>query len=423
MCVATIGKVIEIKKNRGLCSFRGALKEVSLALVPTAELGSYVVVHAGFATEVISDLGLYYQSTVTTDGYSRQLLDAIESISNQLGYRPLKLMNFCGSHEHTINQFGLKGLLPGNIRLISGPGCPVCVTPENEIYLGIEALREHDVILTIYNDMLNIPTPWGSLGDFKAEGADVRLVNDINEALQIARQETKEVVHMAVGFETTAPSTGATIQDAEGQSNFSVISSHRLTSPAMEYVMKHSSVDGIICPGNVAMVTGLEPFQTVNEKYKLPLVITGFEPIDLLEGILKLVRQVKEGAALVENQYTRVVSQEGNLIAKDILEEVFEKAAVAWRGLPMLADSRLVLKDKYKGFDAEHKFDLKGPGLESPTHHLESQKDCCCGEILRGDKGPKDCPSFGKNCTPDIPKGPCMITSEGACRIQYITNR
>lgn len=417
MCVAAVGKIIEIKDKRGLCSFGGALKEVALALVPKAEVGEYVVVHAGFATEVIPDLGIYYQRSVATDAYSRQILDTIQAHSKEVEDKKLRLMNFCGSHEHTINQFGLKGLLPKNLELISGPGCPVCVTPENEIYLGMEALRNHNVILTIYNDMLNIPTPWGSLADLKAMGADVRLVNDINEALEIARKETREVVHMAVGFETTAPSTGATLLEAQSIENFSVISSHRLTSPAIEYVMSHSSVEGIICPGNVAMVTGLEPFQTVNAKYNLPLVVAGFEPIDLLEAILMLVRQVNEGKAMVENQYSRVVNQEGNRMAKNILDEVFEEKEAPWRGLPILAKSRLVLKDKYKAFDAEIKL-----GLKAPSQDLESMEDCYCGEILLGDKGPNGCPSFGKACTPDSPKGPCMITSEGACRIQYVNN-
>jgi len=414
VCVAAVGKVIEIKGTTAICSFRGAMKETSIVLVPKVEIGQFVVVHAGFATEIVKDLQDFYRSTVATDAYSRQLLDAIEVKSNELQGRPIRIMNFCGSHEHTIHQYGIRDLLPNNIELISGPGCPVCVTPVNEIHLALELCKKQDVILTVFGDLLTIPTPWGTLEQLKSEGADIRLVHDINQSLQLARQVKQQVVHFAAGFETTAPSTGAVIIEAAGLENFSIISSHRLTLPAMDYVLSKSSIDAVICPGNVAMVTGYQPFDTACKKYGVPLIITGFEPIDVLEAVLMIVGQVRENTSALENQYSRVVSPVGNRTAQEILDQVFKKENAPWRGLPILPDSRLVLKDRYEKFNAESKF-----GLKNHQAVTESKEACCCGEILRGEKQPTNCPSFGTECTPEKPKGPCMISAEGACKIRF----
>lgn len=414
MCVAAIGQVMEIKGTRALCSFRGAMKETSIVLVPKVEVGHYVVVHAGFATEILKDLPGYYRNTVATDAYARQLLDAIATKCIELQGRPIRIMNFCGSHEHTITQFGLRGLLPDNINLVSGPGCPVCVTPISEIYLAMDVCQKYDVILTVYGDMLTIPTPRGSLEQWRAEGANIRLVSDINQALQLARQVKQQVVHFAVGFETTAPSTGAAIMEATDMTNFSIISSHRLTLPAMEYVLSTSSIDAVICPGNVAMVTGSEPFEKIFEKYRLPLIITGFEPIDVIEAVLKVVCQLRENASSLENQYSRVVRNTGNPTAKQILAQVFQAENAPWRGLPTLPESRLVLKNIYEKFNAESKF-----ALQKSQVVPETEETCCCAEVLRGEKQPKDCPYFDKECTPEKPKGPCMTTTEGACKIRY----
>lgn len=417
MCVAAIGKVVEIKGTRGICSFRGVLMEASIVLVPKVQVGDYVVVHAGFVTEIVKDLPGYYQNTVATDAYSRQLLDAIETKCPELQGRPIRIMNFCGSHEHTINHFGLRGLLPNNLNLVSGPGCPVCVTPINEIYLAMEACKKQDVILTIYSDMLTIPTPWGSLEKLRSEGANIKLVNNINQSLQLAREVKQQVVHFAVGFETTAPTTGAMIMDASDLNNFSIISSHRLTLPAMEYVLSNSSIDAIICPGNAAAIIGTEPFQQIYEKYRIPIIITGFEPVDVLEGILNVLSQLRENVVKVENQYSRVVRNTGNQTAIQILDKVFKAENAPWRGLATLPESRLVLKDKYDKFNAELKFNLKEPKILE-----ETEETCSCNEILRGEKEPSDCPLFGKDCIPESPKGPCMTSSEGACKIRYVGN-
>lgn len=416
MCVAAIGQVVEIKGTRAICSFSGVRKETSIVLVPKVEVGNYVVVHVGFATEIVSDLPGYYRNTVATDAYARQLLDAIATKCLELQGHPIRIMNFCGSHEYTINQFGLRGLLPDNISLISGPGCPVCVTPVSEIYLAMEACKKHNVILTVYGDMFTIPTPWGSLEQLKSEGANIRWVSDINQALKLARQVKQQVVHFAVGFETTAPSTGAAIMEAtdSDMTNFSIISSHRLTLPAMEYVLSTSSIDAVICPGNVAMVTGSEPFEKIFEKYRLPLIITGFEPIDVLEAVLKVVCQLRANVSSLENQYSRVVRKAGNPTAKQLLAQVFQAENAPWRGLPTLPESRLVLKNRYEKYNAECKF-----ALEKPQIVPEIEEPCCCAEVLRGEKEPQDCPHYGKDCTPERPKGPCMTTTEGACKIRY----
>lgn len=418
MCVATIGKLVEIKGSRGICSFRGVLMEASIALVPKVQVGDYVVVHAGFVTEIVKDLPGYYQNTVATDAYSRQLLDAIETKCSELQGRPIRIMNFCGSHEHTINHFGLRGLLPNNLNLVSGPGCPVCVTPINEIYMAIEACQKHEVITTVYSDMLTIPTPWGSLEQLRSEGANIKLVNNINQSVQLAREVKQQVVHFAVGFETTAPSTGATIMEASDITNFSIISSHRLTLPAMEYVLRNNRIDAIICPGNVAAIIGIEAFQQIYGKYQLPIIITGFEPIDVLESILKVLCQLKENVFKVENQYSRVVRNTGNQTAKQILDKVFRAENSLWRGLGTLPESRLVLNDKYERFNAETKFNLRKPQI---IHEIEVP--CSCNEILRGEKQPSDCPLFGKDCIPESPKGPCMTSSEGACKIRYVGSK
>lgn len=418
MCVAAVGEVVEINETKAVCSFRGAMLEASIVLVPKVRVGDYVVVHAGFATEIIKDFQGFHRNTVATDAYARQILDAIEKKCEALQGQKIKIMNFCGSHERTIHQFGLAGLLPDNIELISGPGCPVCVTPVDEISLAMEACKKRDVILTIFGDMLNIPTPWGTLEQLKAEGAKIKIVHDISQALHLAGNGKQEVVHLAVGFETTAPSTGAAILEAGDLGNFSIVSSHRLTIPAMTYVLQKTCVDAVICPGNVAMVTGLEPFKKLNEKYQLPLIVTGFEPVDVLEAVLKILNQLTQKTWSVENQYSRVVEEAGNKTAKQIISSVFRAEAAPWRGLPVLPDSRLVLNNRYEKFDAEKKF-----GLVRHHENLKIDEACCCGEILQGTKQPAECPFYGKKCKPENPKGPCMISAEGACRIKYNAGR
>lgn len=413
VCVAAVGKITELRGKRAVVSFKGALKEVSIALVPKAGLGDSVVVHAGFAAEIVKDTRKLYQDVVATDAYARQLLDAIERENEKLRGKQFRIMNFCGTHENTIVQYGLRELLPPNIQLVSGPGCPVCVTPEGEIALGLQAALRKDVILTTYSDLMRVPTPWGALEQIRLEGAKVKIVYDMSQALQLARDCKEEIVHFAVGFETTAPGTASVIREAKGLDNFSIISSHRITLPAMEYVILNSEIDGVLCPGHVAMVTGTGPFDLLCREFGMPCVIAGFEPVDVLEAILKLLHQLENEVSNSINQYSRVVEGLGNTLAQKLIEEVFTLGDSVWRGIGLLPKSRLVLKPEYNRFDAEIKFGLKIP--EAPGDY---KKSCICGEILKGAK-PQLCTNFGEACTPSTPMGPCMVSHEGACHIAY----
>ena len=417
MCVAAFGQITEIRENSATVSFRGALREVSITLLPKVKLGDTVVVHAGFATEIVKDPLKIYRDVVATDAYARQLLDAIEKENKKLHEPELKIMNFCGTHENTIVQYSLRELLPVNIQLIAGPGCPVCVTPEEEIMLGLSLAKKKNIILTTFGDLLRVPTRWGSLEQLRLDGVDVRMVYDISQALEIARGTKLEVVHFAVGFETTAPGTAAAIHEAGNCDNFSIISSHRITPPAMEYVVLNSKMDILLCPGHVAMVIGTRPFDTLVKKYGIPCVISGFEPADILQAILQAMCQFDSDECSVINQYENVVHENGNITAQNLINETFTLKDADWRGVGILPNSRLVLNSEYTKFDAEAKFGLKMPAKEAKG--LES---CMCGEVLKGMK-PQRCPSFGIKCSPENPSGPCMVTGEGACSIAYMNSR
>ena len=414
MCVAAFGKITEISGSNATVSFRGALKDVSITLLPKAKLGDIVVVHAGFATEIVKDPQKVYRDVVETDAYARQLLDAIEKENKRLHEPKLKIMNFCGTHENTIVQYSLRELLPPNIEMIAGPGCPVCVTPEEEIALGLSLAKKENIIFTSFGDLLRVPTRWGSLEQLRLGGVDVRMVYDISQALEIARDTKAEVVHFAVGFETTAPGTAAAIHEAGNIDNFSIISSHRITPPAMEYVMKNAKMDVLLCPGHVAMVIGTRPFAKLAQEFGVPCIISGFEPTDILQAVYQALRQFSVSERSMINQYDNVVHENGNVYAQKLIEETFALKDADWRGVGVLPNSRLVLNDRFSRFDAEKKF-----GLVMPEKEDAFEKSCKCGEVLRGMK-PQLCPNFGKTCSPENPAGPCMVTAEGACSIAYI---
>lgn len=413
MCVAAFGQVTKLMEKRALVSFKGALKEVSVALLPQVGIGDTVAVHAGFATEIVKDPQRIYRDVVATDAYARQLLDAIDKENKRLDERELKIMNFCGTHENTIVQYSLRDLLPSNIQLISGPGCPVCVTPEEEIALGIKLAKSKNAILTTFGDLLRVPTRWGSLEQLRLEGIDLRMVYDISQALDIAKTAKTEVIHCAVGFETTAPGTAAVIQEVGDIENFSIISSHRITPPAIEYVILNSQMDILLCPGHVAMVLGTSPFDELAKKYEKPCVISGFEPVDILKAILQAMYNYGKNGYSVINQYENVVNEKGNIHAQNLINETFSLKDAYWRGVGILPKSRLVLNSKYSRFDAETKF-----GIQMPEQEEGTGQTCLCGEVLKGLK-PQLCPNFGRECTPVNPAGPCMVTSEGACSIAY----
>ena len=326
----------------------------------------------------------------------------------------VRIMHVCGTHEWTITHFGIRDLLPSNVEVVAGPGCPVCVTPGSEIDMIAELSTKDGVAVTTFGDVIRVPGTRTSLSEAKARGGDVRLVYGIEEAVRIARQERKkEVVHFSIGFETTAPMAAVEILKGPPE-NFSIFSTHKLIPPAMEFLLKSGlSLDGFICPGHVSTIIGVKPYRGLAERYRKPMVVAGFEPLDVLLGILSIVRQVKEGGWGVENEYTRAVREEGNVIALKAIGDVFEVADSWWRGIGRIEASGLKLRGHFEEFDASKKFGLEAP----PADYMP--EGCGCGEVLKGVIKPEDCPLFGKECTPNHPIGPCMVSLEGACSIIY----
>lgn len=413
MCVAPVGKITRIQGKQGICDFEGVEKEVSLMLLPTAKEGDYIAVHAGYAVQIVKDYKKLLQEMVIRNVLGEQILARIEGENERLGEREVKIMNFCGTHEYSIVKYGLREILPNNIKLVSGPGCPVCVVPTTEILTVLNLLEQEDIILTTYGDMFRVPTPQGSLKEAKAKGKDVRVVYGIDEAIKIAQNTDKQVVHFAIGFETTAPTTASALLEIDQLENFSILSSHRLSGPVMEYVLRNNQMEGVVCPGHVAAVVGEEIFQQAVEEFKIPLVISGFEPLDVLETIALILEQINNKNIHLENQYARLVEQKGNQVAKEVMEKVFTVKDAAWRGFPVLKSSRLVLKESFAKFDALKKFALK-----EDEEGQVANKGCLCGKILQG-KHPSQCGLFSQSCRPDDPQGPCMVSQEGPCFIAF----
>ncbi|MGI9217141.1 MAG: hydrogenase formation protein HypD [Hydrogenophaga sp.] len=338
-----------------------------------------------------------------------------------------RFMEFCGGHTHAISRYGVLELLPPNVRMIHGPGCPVCVLPIGRVDLAIELALQHDVILCTYGDTMRVPASGGlSLTKAKARGGDIRMVYSAGDALQLARDNPeKQVVFFAIGFETTTPPTALVIREAaaSGVQNFSVMCSHVLTPPAIRAILdgaeahETAEIEGFVGPAHVSVVIGSDPYAKFAQEYQKPVVIAGFEPLDVLQAILMLVRQVNEGRAEVENEFTRAVTPKGNLNAQAVMDDVFElREAFEWRGLGTMPLSALQIREKYRDFDAEARFQL---GYRS----VPDNKACECGAILRGVKEPRDCKIFGTVCTPENPVGSCMVSSEGACAAHYTYGR
>ncbi len=324
----------------------------------------------------------------------------------------IKLMNVCGTHEATIVKHGIRKLIPDNIKLIAGPGCPVCVTPAREIDLSIKLAQEGKTITT-FGDMYRVPGTSSSLLEAKTEGADVEIVYGISDATNMAKNNPeKDVVHAAVGFETTAPTTAAEILRTPPD-NFSVISSHRVMPPIMEFLLSNeeTEIDGYICPGHVSTIIGSEPYEFLTEKFGVNQVIAGFEPLDILLSILMLLQQMDKGKKEVENEYERFVETEGNQKAKQMMDKVFQPVDDIWRGFPTISKSKLELDKKYERFNARKRYEIE---IEEEKEFAEG---CRCSEVLRGLIVPPECPLFLDSCTPDSPMGPCMVSAEGACNV------
>jgi len=335
---------------------------------------------------------------------------------------PYAFMEVCGGHTHTIYRHGIEQLLPDTVELVHGPGCPVCVIPMGRVDDAISLAERRGVILTSFGDMMRVPGSTSSLLEAKARGADVRMVYSPLDALKVAQANPdKQVVFFAVGFETTAPSTAVTLLRAReaGLSNFSVFSNHVTIVPPLKAILDSPDLrlDGFLGPGHVSTVIGNRPYDFVPKRYGKPLVTAGFEPLDILQAVVMLLQQYADGRCEVENQYNRVVSDEGNPIALRILEQVFTlRPHFEWRGLGFIAQSALALNEDFAAFDAERLFDLPGVRVADP-------KACQCGEVLKGVIKPWECKVFGTACTPETPIGTCMVSSEGACAAYYTFGR
>jgi hydrogenase expression/formation protein HypD len=339
-------------------------------------------------------------------------------IARLSGDQPLKLMEVCGGHTHTIYKHGIEDVLPPNIDLVHGPGCPVCVLPMGRIDDAIAIARMENVIFTTFGDMMRVPGSHGSLLDAKAEGADVRFVYSPLDALKLARQHPdKQVVFFAIGFETTAPSTAVTLLRAREENirNFSVFCNHVTIIPAIKAILDSPDLrlDGFVGPGHVSMVIGMRPYTFIARDHHKPVVIAGFEPLDIIQTVYMIVKQIKEGRAEVENQYSRVVRPEGNVKALEAMARTMElRPFFEWRGLGFITHSALKLRAEFADWDAELRYEVPGLRVADP-------KACQCGEVLKGVIKPWECKVFGTACTPETPIGTCMVSPEGACAAYF----
>jgi hydrogenase expression/formation protein HypD len=343
---------------------------------------------------------------------------AAEILSTVEPGRQYKVMEVCGGHTHSIYKYGVDDLLPSNVELVHGPGCPVCVIPMGRVDDGIAVAHQDGVIFTCFGDMMRVPGSNGTLLEAKAQGADVRMVYSPLDALRIARENPdRDVVFFAIGFETTAPSTALTLKraKADGVTNFFCLCNHVTIVPPLRALLESPDLrlDGFIGPGHVSTVVGARPFEFIPADYGRPVAIAGFEPLDLLQAILMILRQLGEGRCEVENQYARVVPYEGNLRALEVMAEVFElRPHFEWRGLGFISQSALKLSEDYAELDAELRYEVPGVRVADP-------KACQCGEVLKGVIKPWECKVFGTACTPEHAIGTCMVSPEGACAAYY----
>jgi len=331
--------------------------------------------------------------------------------------REFAFMEVCGTHTMAVARYGLKKLLPPNVRLISGPGCPVCVTPKEYVDHALALARTPGVTVATFGDMMRVPGSSADLLRLQAEGADVRVVYSARDALALARAEpARKVVFLAVGFETTSPTVAATVKAAapEGLGNFFFLAAHKLIPPAMRALCETDdlALDGFLCPAHVSAIIGSSAYDFVADGYELACAVTGFEPVDILQGIYLLLKQYADGERRVDNQYSRVVKAAGNRRAQELLAEVFEVCDSRWRGLGELPASGSALREEYAAFDAAR-------ALQVEPEETVPDRGCICGEVLTGVKLPTDCTLFGERCTPAAPVGPCMVSSEGSCAAAF----
>lgn len=358
-----------------------------------------------------------HKSSMRDATLARGLLDAIEKNLGRTPGRGVRIMEVCGTHTVEIFRSGIRSMLPEGIDLISGPGCPVCVTPQGYLDAVIDLASKGEVTITTFGDMVRVPGTDSSLDRERAAGADVRVVYSAVDALEIANEVApREVVFLGVGFETTTPTVAGVVLEASEKNlgNFTVFAAHKLVVPAMNALLADhdTEIDAFLCPGHVSAVIGSNAYREVAERFGKPCVVGGFEPLDVLQAVYMITRQVAEGRSEVENQYTRVVRPEGNIVSMRIMESVFEPADTDWRGLGVIPGSGMAHKEEFADFDAARRFDLSVPEVAPDPR-------CCCGDVLKGLKTPPQCGMFARSCTPAEPFGPCMVSSEGACSAYY----
>ncbi len=350
----------------------------------------------------------------------KDIVNSLLKSINKISKKDIVLMEVCGGHTWAIQKFGIPSLLPENISLVSGPGCPVCVTSKRFIDHAVALSRVKDVIITTYGDLIRVPGSTSTLNEEKSKGADVRIVYSILDALKIATENpTKKVVFLGVGFETTAPPSAAGIINAKAQNlkNFSLLSSHKIMPPAMGALIDEGvAINGYIAPGHVSVITGTEIYEPIPRNYRVGCVISGFEPVDILQSVYMLVKQFENQDFKVEIQYKRAVNPEGNIKAQQAMNEVFSLRDDWWRGLGTLPLSGLGVAEKYSEFDAEKVIPVE-------VEETKEEKGCICGEILKGLKKPNQCKLFGTVCNSSNPVGACMVSHEGACNAYYRFNR
>ncbi|WP_276869255.1 hydrogenase formation protein HypD [Enorma massiliensis] len=345
---------------------------------------------------------------------ARELIDRIHRL---VGNRRINLMEVCGTHTVSIGRYGFRSIMPEGLRLLSGPGCPVCVTANRDIDHAIALARTEGITVATFGDMMRVPGSTSSLTAEKSAGRDVRIVYSPLDALELATElPDRNVIFMGVGFETTTPAIAACVLEAasRGIENFSVFCVHKTTPPALRAIANdpETTIDGFILPGHVCTITGLAPFQFIAREFNIPGVVTGFEPVDILTGIDRLVEMIISGTPAVENAYPRSVRDAGNPVARSIAEKVFEPCSATWRGLGEIVHSGLRIREDYARYDARRRFAVEVEPAREPH-------GCRCGDVLRGVIAPTQCPLFGRACTPEHPVGPCMVSSEGSCAAYF----
>jgi hydrogenase expression/formation protein HypD len=346
-------------------------------------------------------------------GLAKSLVERINKISK----KPVRLMEVCGTHTMSIFKSGIRGLLPGTISLLSGPGCPVCVTAQEEIDAFIALSRKEDAIITTFGDLMRVPGTASSLQEERSKGRDIRIVYSTVDALEMAKKNPgRPVVFLGVGFETTAPTIAASVMAAREMmiDNYFVRCAHKVVPPALSFLIEKNTagIDGFILPGHVSVIIGEKAYEGFFEKTKTPCVIAGFEPVDILQAVLMLIEQIESGSPGLVNGYKRAVTYDGNVKALEIMADCFEMADAKWRGLGIIPASGLSMKNQYAAFDAHKHFDVKIPEAREPA-------GCACGEVLLGNKAPVECRLYKKSCTPQNPVGPCMVSGEGTCAAYF----